>query len=636
MAAGRRGIGFKLTLAVMGLLLAALGTSTGLARYIISLTLEKNLRERMDEGARSVKSAFDLRVAELEVFADSFANDGEFQRVTSTQDFEQMTAQVKSFAERAHLDSVVAVYRDEQGKEAVLASIAPPGMAASKFSSTPVFQAVVKKPDTLAEPAIIDGRLFLQAVAPVNFFGRVIGFLVLSREFTPATAKDLKARIGSDLGIIVGKTLISSTVKVDVGELSSLLTTFGDGKVASVASFSSGTDSYFATAVPISNNAGTVGLLMAARSQASLVEARKKTLRDFISVSVVLAAVGVAMGLFLSRRIANPIAFIEQKFRQIHESGDLALRIPESFGDEIGSMAKTFNQMQGRVQELHQKLADSERRMRQELEMAAVVQEMLFPPLPPESPAIDLSSFVATSSETGGDWYGFVVNPRANTTTVIIGDVTGHGVPAALVTAIIHGFFRAIEATSMGANIDWIADALHLAPAQRTELANHISKGLPLTNLLQILNRVLLESTKGSLFLTLFVSTLHHDTRILEYVNAAHNLPFVLRTSGNRPEVGVLPAAPANRLGDAADLKLAPRRVQLSKGDSIIWYTDGLIECENEKGDEYGQKRLTRLIARSAGMEAPAMKDRIVEDAYKFFGNRPRKDDITLVVGRIK
>ncbi len=163
-----------------------------------------------------------------------------------------------------------------------------------------------------------------------------------------------------------------------------------------------------------------------------------------------------------------------------------------------------------------------------------------------------------------------------------------------------------------------------------------MAKGMPLHSLLATLNRILIDSTKGSLFLTLFVSTLHHDTRILEYVNAAHNLPFVLRTAGGRPEVGVLPAAPSNRLGDSADLKLSPRRVQLAKGDTVVWYTDGLIECENEKGEEYGQKRLTRLIARCAGMDATAIKERIIEDAYKFFGNRQRKDDLTLVVGRVK
>src|SRR5436190_15364130 len=140
MAAGRRGIGFKLTLAVMALLIAALATSTGLARYIISLSLEKNLLERMDEGSRSVKSAFDLRVGELEIYADSFSNDPEFQRLISTSDFEQTAKLAKEYASRARLDSVIVVHRDEKGAEVTLTSITPPGLAAPKFIATPVLQ----------------------------------------------------------------------------------------------------------------------------------------------------------------------------------------------------------------------------------------------------------------------------------------------------------------------------------------------------------------------------------------------------------------------------------------------------------------------------------------------------------------
>jgi serine phosphatase RsbU (regulator of sigma subunit) len=636
----KRGIGFKLTLAVVALIVAALASSTVLSTNIIGGTMDKNLRERMEEATRAVKAAFDVRLLEVGIFTDAFSNDPELQRKISA-DPEAIKEHVRDLAKRAKLDVVIVHGLDLEGGGAMqlIGGVTPSKIKPEIFAKTRTWVQASKDQKLITQAVAVEGRLFLLSVAPVSYYGRVTGYLTCGREFTTAAAKDIREKMGAEVGLIVGTGLQANTVQIDASTVARLIGAFGKEQAGRkvVETFGEGDGAHFVMGVPLQNVgvATSEATLVVAQSQRAIVEARKKTLQNFLTISIILAAVGAAIGLLLARRISTPIVAMEKKFRQILDSGDLALRVPEGYKDEVGQMAKTFNVMQTRVQELHHKLAESERRMRQELEMAAVVQEMLFPALPPESPAIDLSSFVATSSETGGDWYGFVVNPKAKTTTVIVGDVTGHGVPAALVTAIIHGFFRAVEAISLGASHDWI-ESMKLPPQQKAELSKHIAEGLPLMALLSILNRILIDSTKGSLFVTLFVSTLNHETRILEYVNAAHNLPFVLRTSGGRPEVGVLPSAPSNRLGDQADLRLSPRRVQLSKGDTVVWYTDGLIECESEAGEEYGQKRLTRLIARCAGMEATQMKDRIVEESYKFFGNRQRKDDITLVVGKVK
>ncbi|HSK03281.1 MAG TPA: SpoIIE family protein phosphatase, partial [Kofleriaceae bacterium] len=90
-----------------------------------------------------------------------------------------------------------------------------------------------------------------------------------------------------------------------------------------------------------------------------------------------------------------------------------------------------------------------------------------------------------------------------------------------------------------------------------------------------------------------------------------------------------------NRLGDLKESKYEAKTTELLPGDTLIWYTDGIVECENEAGEEYGEKRFRASVRRAAALDAADMRDAIVGEAAAFFGAAPRKDDITMIVGRI-
>jgi serine phosphatase RsbU (regulator of sigma subunit) len=90
-----------------------------------------------------------------------------------------------------------------------------------------------------------------------------------------------------------------------------------------------------------------------------------------------------------------------------------------------------------------------------------------------------------------------------------------------------------------------------------------------------------------------------------------------------------------NRLGDDRSSKYEAKTTELAIGDVLVWYTDGIVECENEAGEEYGEKRFRASVRRAAALDAGEMRDAIIVDAGAFYGEALRKDDITMVIGRI-
>lgn len=121
----------------------------------------------------------------------------------------------------------------------------------------------------------------------------------------------------------------------------------------------------------------------------------------------------------------------------------------------------------------------------------------------------------------------------------------------------------------------------------------------------------------------------HHRKRI-GGAGAGHNFPYLLR--GNEFATMMIRG---NRLGDVRESQYEAKTIELTPGDVLIWYTDGIVECENRSGEEWGEKRFRAAAKRAGGLDSSQMRDSIVAEALDFYGDVPRKDDITMVVGRI-
>jgi sigma-B regulation protein RsbU (phosphoserine phosphatase) len=246
------------------------------------------------------------------------------------------------------------------------------------------------------------------------------------------------------------------------------------------------------------------------------------------------------------------------------------------------------------------KQADSGRRRKSELEIAAAVQQKLFPGDPPLLSTLECSAQCLAAREVGGDYYDFLP-AGVDHQVFLLADVSGKGVPAALLMANLQAAFR-----SQG------EEAL-CAPA----------------GLLTGINRHFFQSTGAERFATLFYGLYDDRTRRLRYVNCAHNAPLLLRASGALERLD----ATALMLGAFAQWSCTVAEVALAPGDALVIYSDGVTEATSASGDEFGDARLERVVRGRQGQSAAQMVEAIL-GAVAAFGSGPRSDDVTVMALR--
>jgi serine phosphatase RsbU (regulator of sigma subunit) len=324
-------------------------------------------------------------------------------------------------------------------------------------------------------------------------------------------------------------------------------------------------------------------------------------------VGLFFVLVGTALAIFQGLRISRPIKMLAWRADQIAR-GDLETRVEISSGDEIGMLGENFNYMADRLLILMRETAEKAT-LEKELEVARTIQETLVPSSDPvERSFVRLAGYFLPASQCGGDWWTVHDMPDGRV-LVVIGDVTGHGVPSAMITAAAKAACDVVRATE--------------------------GDKLTVTRLLEVMNRAIFESAKRKFVMTCFASILDPRRRVITYANAGHNFPYLFRpAAGDGNDFQVLMSR-GNRLGDLEESTYQEKTHPLQAGDVLVWYTDGIVECENDRGEEYGEKRFRAAIRRASDLDPVAMRESVVGAAGQFFGERPRKDDITMVFARI-
>ncbi|MGE0395833.1 MAG: PP2C family protein-serine/threonine phosphatase [Kofleriaceae bacterium] len=324
------------------------------------------------------------------------------------------------------------------------------------------------------------------------------------------------------------------------------------------------------------------------------------------AVGGLFVLIGTVLAILQGLSITRPIKALAWKADQIAR-GDLDARVEITSGDEIGFLGENFNFMAEQIAILMVQTAEKAR-LEQELEVAKTIQETLVPSMDPVDKGIlKFAGFYQPAAQTGGDWWTWheLVGGKY---LLVIGDVTGHGVPSAMITA---------------------------AAKAACDVARHVhNDDVTVTRLLEIMNHAIFESAQRRFVMTCFASIIDTKQRTITYANAGHNFPYLYRAGEGKGEFGSLMIR-GNRLGDDRASKYEAKTTELVAGDVLVWYTDGIVECESEAGEEYGEKRFRASVKRAAMLDAGEMRDSIVADATGFFGEAPRKDDITMIVGRI-
>lgn len=248
------------------------------------------------------------------------------------------------------------------------------------------------------------------------------------------------------------------------------------------------------------------------------------------------------------------------------------------------------------------KQADSERRRKSELEIAANVQQKLFPQAGRKLETLDYAAQCVPAREVGGDYFDFLeIAPGAM--GFVLADVSGKGVPAALLMANLQASFRSQPPGEL------------LRPATA----------------LGTVNRVFFQSTSAERFATLFFAVYNDRTRKLLYVNCGHNPPLLLRAAGSVEHLG----ATAMMLGAFTQWSCSEAEIELRRGDVLAIYSDGVVEAGLDSGEEFGEQRL--IQAMRAGAEGPAsVMVQGILDAVSAFSHGAREDDVTVVGLRVR
>ena len=307
-----------------------------------------------------------------------------------------------------------------------------------------------------------------------------------------------------------------------------------------------------------------------------------------------LALIGIVP---LSSRLTKNLSTLSDGVRRIAR-GDYSVRVNLKSSDEVGRLATAFNQMAADV-ERHQQSAVEQERIKRELELGRQIQHDMLPQGPLRFGLTEIKGVSVPAKEVGGDFFNYF-SLTDGRIALLVGDVSGKGVGAALLMANIQASLR--TRLALGQDLDALAREIDLD---------------------------IEGNTPGPIYATLFVGILNPATRELRYVNAGHNPQYILRTTGALEHM----SSSGLPVGLLAGRGYAEARVQLNAGDLLFFYTDGCVEAENEAGDMFGSEQLEDLLVSATGTDDLLARVEGVLKQYR--GTREPFDDATMMVVKV-
>jgi sigma-B regulation protein RsbU (phosphoserine phosphatase) len=262
------------------------------------------------------------------------------------------------------------------------------------------------------------------------------------------------------------------------------------------------------------------------------------------------------------------------------------------------------------------RLRDIERRylksLERELEIGREIQADFLPREIPQPQGWEISAFFQAAREVAGDFYD-VFELEDGILGVLLGDVTDKGVGAALYMALFRSLLRAAM----------LKDAFPDGnPGSRD-----ISPGKRLNGAVTLVNNYICQTHDSAMFATLFYGVVDAKSGVLVYVNAGHDYPFLLRNGEIHEKL--MPTGPA--VGVIQGATFSTQTVQLELGDSLVLYSDGITDAQNERGERFDRERLLQLLEEPLPA-SQKMITHITDTVLGFVGNAPQYDDISLMV----
>lgn len=245
--------------------------------------------------------------------------------------------------------------------------------------------------------------------------------------------------------------------------------------------------------------------------------------------------------------------------------------------------------------------------LERQLQLARQVQQALLPTTRKVSERAEVAAVCVPAWQVGGDFYDtFSVND--DDLALVLGDVSGKGVPAALLAGLVHGAIR---------SSNWVASPAHHEQALRD------------------LNQLLLERASGERYVTMFSCYYDHSERALHYINAGHCPPLLVRKTASGFELKQLEEG-GTVIGLIAGARYQQASVSIAPGDLLIVFSDGIVESANPKDDEYGEKRLAEVVKENFTKGVDEIRAGVLKSVEQFAAGVPPADDLTFLVVRFE
>jgi sigma-B regulation protein RsbU (phosphoserine phosphatase) len=332
------------------------------------------------------------------------------------------------------------------------------------------------------------------------------------------------------------------------------------------------------------------------------------------TANILVVFMAVIAGTFLVVEIVAVIASVKLArtlTRTVHdlyggtktvESGDFSHRVPVRAGDQLSELASSFNGMTERIEKLIADVKEKEK-LESELEIARQVQAQLFPKEVPKLKTLELAGVCNPARVVSGDYYDFIpIESRG--AAVVLGDISGKGISAALLMASVQA-------------------AVH------AQLAMGTSEDISTATLVTRLNRQLYQNTPPEKYATFYCAVYDDRNSRLTYTNAGHLAPILIRNGeamrleSNGTVVGIFPEYPFEQI-----------EVSLQSGDLLAAFTDGITESENAQEEQFGEDRLIELLHRNKDRSLDEIISSVMDAVGAWAHDPSARDDITMLLAR--
>jgi len=340
---------------------------------------------------------------------------------------------------------------------------------------------------------------------------------------------------------------------------------------------------------------------------AKALEASKILKENSIYFGLLVAGIVILLVLLFSKILTKPLYNLSQTVDSFLNSNFLnRSRVKSS--DEIGHLSLAFNKMADDIVNYMREMKEKYR-IEEELKTAELVQSNFFPHKKYEYKDLAIYGHYQSATECGGDWWGSF--EKEDYQVIVLADVTGHGTPAALMTAVLFNSLNAL-----------------LKLCEYDDSYFKSSK-----KIMDYFNQLFCHAT-SNLNATAFVCVINKKDKSLNYTNASHTAPYLFSSKHDclsKKDLLPLMDQIGARLGEDSSSEYLEVSLKLKSQDKILIYSDGIIEAINEKNEQYGTRKFLKSILNHFKENPEIMVSNIIKDLEQFRGHSLLNDDVSIV-----